>query len=280
MSAGSVSSVRRQVSSALAAPAAEAACFVRRQLAQHVDETGWRECGLRKWLWVNAAADVTVFEVLSGRGAAEARQVLDAARFGDGACARRVKKLLETGARCGSKKTRRTCANLLAVEGCLWTFVRVAGVEPTNNAAERALRRAVRWRRKSFGTQSAEGSRFVGRVLTAVASLRQQGRDVPEYLARVCAGGGPDGVSSMRLLPQPPSPEPAVSRHRDGEGGSDGTEESSEEAAVSTRSGGPEAGGTQLRAVWKEYQAAGANRVLRPVDLRRRARVCDVLLRA
>ena len=62
----------------------------------------------------------------------------------------------------------------------------VAGVEPTNNAAERALRRAVLWRRKSFGTQSASGSRFAGRALTAVASLRQQGRDVLEYLAGVC----------------------------------------------------------------------------------------------
>jgi len=44
----------------------------------------------------------------------------------------------------------------------------------------------VLWRRKSFGTQSAEGSRFVGRVLTAVQSLRQQGRDVLKYLAGVC----------------------------------------------------------------------------------------------
>ena len=53
----------------------------------------------------------------------------------------------------------------------MWTFLRVEGVEPTNNAAERGLRRAVLWRRKSFGTQSVAGSRFVGRVLTAVSTL-------------------------------------------------------------------------------------------------------------
>jgi transposase len=70
----------------------------------------------------------------------------------------------------------------------LWTFVRVEGVEPTNNTAERALRRAVLWRGKSFGTQSESGSRFVGRILTAVQSLRQQGRDVLEYLVEVCRG--------------------------------------------------------------------------------------------
>jgi transposase len=99
---------------------------------------------------------------------------------------RKVRKLLQAGVGCGQKKTRRTCPNILAVERSLWTFLRVEGVEPTNNAAERALRRAVLWRRKSFGTQSASGSQFVGRVLTAVASLRQQGRDVLEYLAGVC----------------------------------------------------------------------------------------------
>src|SRR5215208_783157 len=45
VSAGSVAAIQRQVSYALAAPAEEAARFVRQQLAQHVDETGWRECG-------------------------------------------------------------------------------------------------------------------------------------------------------------------------------------------------------------------------------------------
>lgn len=117
---------------------------------------------------------------------------------------RKVKERLEAGARCGHKKTRRTCANILAVERCLWTFLRVAGVEPTNNAAERGLRRAVLWRRKSFGTQSESGSRFVGRVLTAVTTLRQQGRDVLEFLAQVCASAGDAGGGSACLLPQPP----------------------------------------------------------------------------
>jgi len=62
----------------------------------------------------------------------------------------------------------------------------------------------VLWRRKSFGTQSGAGSRFVGRILTAVSTLRQQGRDVLEYLARVCAASSEINEGSMRLLPQPP----------------------------------------------------------------------------
>jgi transposase len=59
-----------------------------------------------------------------------------------------------------------------------------AGVEPTNNAAERALRHAVIWRRTSGGTDSEGGSRFVERMLSAVATCRQQKRNVLEYMTR------------------------------------------------------------------------------------------------
>lgn len=64
----------------------------------------------------------------------------------------------------------------------LWTFVDVQGVELTNNAAERALRPAVIWRKISFGTQSAKGSRFVETLLSVIATCRQQGRDPFAYL--------------------------------------------------------------------------------------------------
>jgi hypothetical protein len=64
----------------------------------------------------------------------------------------------------------------------LWTFVEVEGVEPTNNAAEQALCQAVIWRKLSFGTQSAEGSRFVERLLTVVEICRRQKRNVFSWL--------------------------------------------------------------------------------------------------
>jgi hypothetical protein len=54
-------------------------------------------------------------------------------------------------------------------------------VEPTNNASERALRHAVIWRKLSFGTQSAGGSRFVETMLTMIETCRQQSRDVFAY---------------------------------------------------------------------------------------------------
>ena len=96
---------------------------------------------------------------------------------------REVKAALEEGQRCGCVKTAATCFEILKVEEGLWTFVRVEGIEPTNNASERALRHAVIWRRISGGTDSAEGSRFVERMLTVVATCRQQKRNVLEYLS-------------------------------------------------------------------------------------------------
>jgi transposase len=80
---------------------------------------------------------------------------------------------LENGARCACPRTRGTCAEILRVELSSWTLARVVGVPPTNNAAERAERHAVIWRRISGGTDSAQGSRSVERMLTVVATCRQ-----------------------------------------------------------------------------------------------------------
>lgn len=98
-----------------------------------------------------------------------------------------VGQLLRQGAKLNHKKTSGTCRDILKREVALWTFIDVPGVEPTNNDAERPLRRAVLWRRRSFGTQSEAGSRFVERILTAVTTLRQQDRDVLDYLTAACA---------------------------------------------------------------------------------------------
>src|SRR4051812_18242408 len=68
-----------------------------------------------------------------------------------------VKAELERGSRCGSKKAAGTCAAILEKEEWLWTFVTEEGVEPTNNAAERALRRVVVLRKKSGGAPAGAG---------------------------------------------------------------------------------------------------------------------------
>jgi len=97
-----------------------------------------------------------------------------------------VRGLLRIGILLDHPGTRKTCRNILSLEPALWTFVAQEGVEPTNNAAERPLRRGVIWRRRSFGTQSEAGSVFVERILTAVITLRQQKRDVLDFLTDAC----------------------------------------------------------------------------------------------
>lgn len=111
-----------------------------------------------------------------------------------------VKSLLEIGTYLAHTRTRKTCQNILKLEPALWTFVTQEGVEPTNNAAERPLRRAVIWRRRSFGTQSEAGSLFVERILTVVMTLRQQKRDILDFLTDACLAKT-CGVHPPSLLP-------------------------------------------------------------------------------
>jgi len=95
---------------------------------------------------------------------------------------RAVDALLLRGAFTGNARLVGMCESLYDHRDWLWTFVDVEGVEPTNNASERALRHAVIWRKLSFGTQSAAGSRFVETMLTVVETCRQQRRNLFAFL--------------------------------------------------------------------------------------------------
>ncbi len=93
-----------------------------------------------------------------------------------------------------------TCRSLLEGEEHFWNFLRVQGIEPTNNAAGQALRHAILWRKSSGWTASDWGSRFAERVLSVVATCRQQGRDVLDYLTS-CFEADCRGRALPSLLP-------------------------------------------------------------------------------
>jgi transposase len=95
----------------------------------------------------------------------------------------RIGDLLAQGARSRDAKTSRFCTGLLEHEQALWTFTRLPGVPATNNAAERALRHAVMWRKTSYGTQTDHGDRLVERLLTIRETCRLQGRRLHDFLA-------------------------------------------------------------------------------------------------
>lgn len=93
-----------------------------------------------------------------------------------------IDAMLLRGAFSGNRKLKGMCDQLYDHRDWLWTFLDVEGVEPTNNVSERALRPAVIWRKLSFGTQSAQGSRFVETILTVVETCHRQSRNSFEFL--------------------------------------------------------------------------------------------------
>jgi transposase len=113
-----------------------------------------------------------------------------------------LRTLLEAGQNQRAAKAAGLSRSLLQLWPALWTFVAVPGVEPTNNAAERALRPAVLWRKGSFGTQSDAGNLFVARLLSVAATCRQQQRPLLAYLTAVCTAAQL-GQPSPSLLPEP-----------------------------------------------------------------------------
>jgi transposase len=112
----------------------------------------------------------------------------------------RLGRLLRRGQDSPDHKAAGLCRELTKWWAALWIFARVDGVEPTNNAAERALRPAVLWRKGSFGSDSEAGSRFAERLLTVVASCRQQGRPLLAFLV-AAVEAALRGSSAPSLLP-------------------------------------------------------------------------------
>ncbi len=260
ISLGAISKTESRVSEALALSHAEALTRVRSATVKHADETSWRQCGEKFWLWVAKSKDAAAFLIRDNRSGEVARELLndeltgtlitdrwsgylwvdldqrqlcwahllrdfqkivdsggrESSRIGkellllggavfvwlykyrDGEIPRSqwvkqakifrrsIARLLKEGSGLDEWRAPELCRGILAVEPAMWTFVDADDVEPTNNDAERAIRRAVIWRKTSLGTQSDRGSRYAERMLTCAATLRLAGKSVFEFLHRTC----------------------------------------------------------------------------------------------
>jgi transposase len=117
-----------------------------------------------------------------------------------------LQRVVELGYQRGEQtpwaKTVRTCHKLLKQKEALWTFLEIQDIEPTNNAAERALRHSVIQRKISHGVQSRQGAICRSRLLTVTTSLRQQGRDVWQFMEQAWVAHHRGGVMPS-LLPDP-----------------------------------------------------------------------------
>lgn len=181
---------------------------------------GWVEAARRQLCWSHLKRDFTSFldygpeaRHLGERLLAQRRRMFRLwHRFWDGKLTRtelqlaaqpvrrRILALLDEGAGLSSGKASGMCREILKLQAALFTFIDVERVEPTNNAAERAVRFAVLLRKGCFGSDSAKGSRFIERFLTARATLRAQKRDLYTYLKDACTAAL-NGTQAPSLLP-------------------------------------------------------------------------------
>jgi transposase len=83
-----------------------------------------------------------------------------------------------------TRKARGTAKDLLRQWPSLWTYLHRENSVPTNNSAERAIRKAVLWRKVSLGADSEDGCRFVERMLTVAGTARKRGIDLLDWLTR------------------------------------------------------------------------------------------------
>ena len=256
---GTISNLEREATAALEPAYREARRAVADAPVKNVDETGWKEAGLKRWLWAAATNAATVFlihprrnldalthllgklagilvsdrwvvyddwpeerrqlcwahvkrnwekkmelggeaEELGERWLAGQKKVFELWHlFKDGKSTREklqteltgpieaLGEVLLEGSYSRDASLAIYCQRLQEKFPMYWLFTSAEGVEPTNNHAERVQRRAVLWRRKSFGCASQAGCRFVERILTVVGTLRLQGRNALEFLSRSIA---------------------------------------------------------------------------------------------
>ena len=122
---------------------------------------------------------------------------------------REVARLLEAGSQCSVATTEGTCREMLKRRQALWTFGQVAGGEPTNNTAARAIRPGGQWRTSSFCPQSEAGSRFVASMMTVVATLKHQKRNGLDSLT-IAHEAALHGEAAPALLPSCEMPSQAA----------------------------------------------------------------------
>jgi transposase len=90
----------------------------------------------------------------------------------------------------------------------LFVFAFTPGVEPTNNAAERAVRHGVLWRKQSHGPKSEAGATYLAHIWSVVETCRQHGKNVWDYLTG-CLEAAAAGRPAPNLLPIATQPQAA-----------------------------------------------------------------------
>ncbi|MBU1970155.1 IS66 family transposase [Patescibacteria group bacterium] len=162
-----------------------------------------RACGLLQFCWAHIIRDVKALknELANGsdrpfsqlmrrrigalfklwhthkRGKISLKQLIEAAKpLIDDLCA-----FLKDNTNAPSIAVSKFCKNLLKKRESLFTFIYHAGVEPTNNLAERLIRAGVIMRKISYCTRSTNGQLLRARLLTVSQTCRILDRNVLDF---------------------------------------------------------------------------------------------------
>ena len=114
----------------------------------------------------------------------------------------RLSEYLIDGLALGSDDLSGLCERLSDEYERLWTFKTIEGMDPTNNLAERDLRKLVLWRKKSYGTRSKRGQKFVERITTVVETLKKNQQRPLQFLE--------DAIIAFYRKQPPPSIAPSL----------------------------------------------------------------------
>lgn len=96
-------------------------------------------------------------------------------------------------------KTANQCRHLLKDETMCWTFLKDPLIPLTNNAAERAIRPYVIWRKLSFASQSYQGDQFRPMILTIIGTAQRLGLSTAQLLRQLCTEGLSKSGNSVSL---------------------------------------------------------------------------------
>jgi hypothetical protein len=95
----------------------------------------------------------------------------------------------------------------------LFTFLRIKGVEPTNNHAERSLRSMVIMRKICFGTRSQAGSQSHSVLPSLLETARRQGKDRIQFLVTLLTQ--PNDAARKALFAGTKRSKPSRGQHDD-----------------------------------------------------------------
>ena len=120
---------------------------------------------------------------------------------------RAMQTLLERGqALSGASRTANQCQHVLKDEAMYWTFLQDPRIPLTNNAAERALRPYVIWRKLSFASQSYRGDQFRPMILSVIETAKRLQLSTSQLLREICT----QGLRGEPITTKLPLPDPKV----------------------------------------------------------------------